>query len=37
MKKKPKWYFIIQNSIITVRAQTRAGAFAKARAQVGLA
>jgi len=37
MKKKPKWYFIIGNSIVTVRAQTRTGAFAKARAMVGLA
>jgi hypothetical protein len=32
--KKPKWYFIINSALITVRARTKAKAFRLARAQL---
>jgi len=37
MKKKTKWYFIFNSSLITVRAETRAEAYSLAREQLGLA
>lgn len=33
----PKWYFVIQGRIFTVRADSRVLAFKKARAQLGMA
>jgi hypothetical protein len=35
--RKPKWYFVIQGRLLSVRADTRALAFSKLRAQLGMA
>ena len=35
-KQSPKWYFIIQGQLISIRADNRVQAFRRARVLVGL-